>query len=282
MTVNISPQVMSTLPRASVFLLHATAFPLPASRPRTKPRSRKTFLTTLTRTVSTATMITENPSLMFLSGWRTRLLTVTMMVIANKVSHIFHHLPGSLPLSTRKLKYPFFLVPTFHIRHCSLLDLHPAASAFHLFGFLISIIFISDEGSPNLFLALVFFAILLFLFSSGSRVSGLLRVIYLLPILSLLFSFFLLTLGKLRRWCLCQFASSTSFPIKLYSSSQLSFLIPPIIPRRFCLLPSEPTHTALWPLFHYLLWQDVATEYASADANYEYYEQVCFHSFLSS
>ncbi|KAH7887163.1 glycosyltransferase family 20 protein [Phlebopus sp. FC_14] len=29
----------------------------------------------------------------------------------------------------------------------------------------------------------------------------------------------------------------------------------------------------LWPLFHYLLWQDVATEYASADANYEYYDQ---------
>lgn len=29
----------------------------------------------------------------------------------------------------------------------------------------------------------------------------------------------------------------------------------------------------LWPLFHYLLWQDVATEHASADANYEYYEQ---------
>ncbi|KAG6902178.1 hypothetical protein C0995_003274 [Termitomyces sp. Mi166 len=28
----------------------------------------------------------------------------------------------------------------------------------------------------------------------------------------------------------------------------------------------------LWPLFHYLLWQDVATEYASADAHYPYYE----------
>ncbi|TFK67349.1 trehalose 6-phosphate phosphatase [Pluteus cervinus] len=28
----------------------------------------------------------------------------------------------------------------------------------------------------------------------------------------------------------------------------------------------------LWPLFHYLLWQDVATEYASADENYQYYE----------
>ncbi|KAF9457584.1 trehalose 6-phosphate phosphatase [Collybia nuda] len=28
----------------------------------------------------------------------------------------------------------------------------------------------------------------------------------------------------------------------------------------------------LWPLFHYLLWQDVATEYASADWNYPYYE----------
>jgi trehalose 6-phosphate synthase/phosphatase len=34
------------------------------------------------------------------------------------------------------------------------------------------------------------------------------------------------------------------------------------------------SHSALWPLFHYLLWQDVATEHASADANYEYYEQV--------
>ncbi|KIJ59944.1 glycosyltransferase family 20 protein [Hydnomerulius pinastri MD-312] len=31
--------------------------------------------------------------------------------------------------------------------------------------------------------------------------------------------------------------------------------------------------TPLWPLFHYLLWQDVATEYASADAHYEHYEQ---------
>lgn len=31
-------------------------------------------------------------------------------------------------------------------------------------------------------------------------------------------------------------------------------------------------HIVLWPLFHYLLWQDVATEYASADANYQYYE----------
>ncbi|KAF8644929.1 hypothetical protein AX16_008211 [Volvariella volvacea WC 439] len=28
----------------------------------------------------------------------------------------------------------------------------------------------------------------------------------------------------------------------------------------------------LWPLFHYLLWQDVATEYGSADADYRYYE----------
>ncbi|KAJ3507777.1 hypothetical protein NLJ89_g6115 [Agrocybe chaxingu] len=30
--------------------------------------------------------------------------------------------------------------------------------------------------------------------------------------------------------------------------------------------------TTLWPLFHYLLWQDVATEYASADSHYPYYE----------
>ncbi|OCH89277.1 trehalose 6-phosphate phosphatase [Obba rivulosa] len=30
----------------------------------------------------------------------------------------------------------------------------------------------------------------------------------------------------------------------------------------------------LWPLFHYLLWQDVATEYASADANWPAYAQV--------
>ncbi|PFH48155.1 glycosyltransferase family 20 protein [Amanita thiersii Skay4041] len=28
----------------------------------------------------------------------------------------------------------------------------------------------------------------------------------------------------------------------------------------------------LWPLFHYLLWQDVATEYASADTHYPFYE----------
>lgn len=40
----------------------------------------------------------------------------------------------------------------------------------------------------------------------------------------------------------------------------------------------------LWPLFHYLLWQDVATEYASADANYEQYEQAnqAFASRLAS
>ncbi|KAG9310012.1 glycosyltransferase family 20 protein [Chiua virens] len=31
--------------------------------------------------------------------------------------------------------------------------------------------------------------------------------------------------------------------------------------------------TTLWPLFHYLLWQDVATEYASADAHWAHYEQ---------
>jgi hypothetical protein len=31
-------------------------------------------------------------------------------------------------------------------------------------------------------------------------------------------------------------------------------------------------YIALWPLFHYLLWQDVATEYASADSHYPYYE----------
>ncbi|TDL22752.1 trehalose-6-phosphate phosphatase [Rickenella mellea] len=30
--------------------------------------------------------------------------------------------------------------------------------------------------------------------------------------------------------------------------------------------------TTLWPLFHYLLWQDVATEYASADEHYGDYE----------
>ncbi|KAF9051684.1 trehalose 6-phosphate phosphatase [Panaeolus papilionaceus] len=28
----------------------------------------------------------------------------------------------------------------------------------------------------------------------------------------------------------------------------------------------------LWPLFHYLLWQDVSTEYASADSHYPHYE----------
>ncbi|KAI6021119.1 glycosyltransferase family 20 protein [Pisolithus marmoratus] len=42
--------------------------------------------------------------------------------------------------------------------------------------------------------------------------------------------------------------------------------------------------TTLWPLFHYLLWQDVATEYASVDANYEQYEQAnqAFASRLAS
>ena len=34
------------------------------------------------------------------------------------------------------------------------------------------------------------------------------------------------------------------------------------------------TITVLWPLFHYLLWQDVATEYASADEHYPAYEVV--------
>ncbi|KZT69086.1 glycosyltransferase family 20 protein [Daedalea quercina L-15889] len=33
-------------------------------------------------------------------------------------------------------------------------------------------------------------------------------------------------------------------------------------------------HIALWPLFHYLLWQDVATEYASADAHWGAYSAV--------
>jgi trehalose 6-phosphate synthase/phosphatase len=33
---------------------------------------------------------------------------------------------------------------------------------------------------------------------------------------------------------------------------------------------------ALWPLFHYLLWQDVATEYASADEHWAAYEQANF------
>ena len=31
---------------------------------------------------------------------------------------------------------------------------------------------------------------------------------------------------------------------------------------------------ALWPLFHYLLWQDVATEYASADSYWAPYAAV--------
>jgi trehalose 6-phosphate synthase/phosphatase len=31
--------------------------------------------------------------------------------------------------------------------------------------------------------------------------------------------------------------------------------------------------TTLWPLFHYLLWQDVATEYASADEHWSHYQQ---------
>lgn len=31
---------------------------------------------------------------------------------------------------------------------------------------------------------------------------------------------------------------------------------------------------ALWPLFHYLLWQDVATEYGSADEHWAPYAAV--------
>lgn len=38
------------------------------------------------------------------------------------------------------------------------------------------------------------------------------------------------------------------------------------------LFTSLLTTTVLWPLFHYLLWQDVATEYASADSHYPHYE----------
>jgi trehalose 6-phosphate synthase/phosphatase len=34
---------------------------------------------------------------------------------------------------------------------------------------------------------------------------------------------------------------------------------------------TQHTFLALWPLFHYLLWQDVATEYASADSHYTFY-----------
>ena len=40
----------------------------------------------------------------------------------------------------------------------------------------------------------------------------------------------------------------------------------------FCFTDSSFVYIALWPLFHYLLWQDVATEYASADSHYPYYE----------
>jgi trehalose 6-phosphate synthase/phosphatase len=37
---------------------------------------------------------------------------------------------------------------------------------------------------------------------------------------------------------------------------------------------ANPTYiVALWPLFHYLLWQDVATEYASADEHWLNYEK---------
>lgn len=36
--------------------------------------------------------------------------------------------------------------------------------------------------------------------------------------------------------------------------------------------PDRDRFLVLWPLFHYLLWQDVATEYASADSHYPYYE----------
>ena len=42
----------------------------------------------------------------------------------------------------------------------------------------------------------------------------------------------------------------------------------------FCLSRTDKLLKALWPLFHYLLWQDVATEYASADAHWVHYDQV--------
>ena len=39
-------------------------------------------------------------------------------------------------------------------------------------------------------------------------------------------------------------------------------------------LMADVVCAALWPLFHYLLWQDVATEYASADAHWAPYAAV--------
>jgi len=44
------------------------------------------------------------------------------------------------------------------------------------------------------------------------------------------------------------------------------------IPILFSCIVIQPVILVLWPLFHYLLWQDVATEYASADSHYPFYE----------
>jgi trehalose-6-phosphate synthase len=33
------------------------------------------------------------------------------------------------------------------------------------------------------------------------------------------------------------------------------------------------TISVLWPLFHYVLWQDIAVQYSSADSNYPFYLQ---------
>ncbi|EGO29858.1 glycosyltransferase family 20 protein [Serpula lacrymans var. lacrymans S7.9] len=44
-----------------------------------------------------------------------------------------------------------------------------------------------------------------------------------------------------------------------------------LLPSSLSYLSHHSLQPALWPLFHYLLWQDVATEYASADSHYSAY-----------
>lgn len=95
------------------------------------------------------------------------------------------------------------------------------------------------------------------------------RFSYLIPSLVLIFRLFGCT------------GLGTLIAFNIYPSRPISFIFSFDLPSCFLLLPARGTsltvantHPALWPLFHYLLWQDVATEHASADANYEYYEQV--------
>lgn len=58
----------------------------------------------------------------------------------------------------------------------------------------------------------------------------------------------------------------SGFAILIVSSTRPSLIF------RLCYRLTQIYYIALWPLFHYLLWQDVATEYASADEHWPAYQ----------